>query len=304
MVALAAAGAGVTALALYILLGSPGLPDEPYRARVKAWRSGDAASLNPQQMAAVLRSLAQERPHDPQVNDYLGRAEMAAGDDFAAARAFAHAAALAPHDANLEAEEGEALVADRDGTVSPAAVAAFRRALALDPGNAPARFYLGRAQMAAGDVAGGLAIWRSLAATLAPDDPRRRGLMAEIEQVARAGGRGRTVQAQGPEQGTSEDQAQEPALASGPTPPPQLPPGQMAFIRSMVANQAADLKAHPDNPDGWARLVRSYGVLGDPVAQAQALAAAERQFAKRPDVIARIKAEATAAVPTTTPPGR
>jgi cytochrome c-type biogenesis protein CcmH len=78
----------------------------------------------------------------------------------------------------------------------------------------------------------------------------------------------------------------------------------MAFIRSMVASQAADLKAHPDNPDGWARLVRSYGVLGDPAAQAQALAAAERQFAGRPDLIARIKGEATAAVPTTGPPDR
>jgi cytochrome c-type biogenesis protein CcmH len=112
--------------------------------------------------------------------------------------------------------------------------------------------------------------------------------------------------AQGPaqDQGPDQDQAAGQASASGQVRQPQLPPGQMAFIRSMVASQAADLKAHPDNPDGWARLVRSYGVLGDPVAQAQALAAAERQFAKRPDVIARIKAEATAAVPTTTPPGR
>lgn len=303
LVALAAAGAGVTALTLYIVLGSPGLPDEPYRARVQAWRSGDAARLNPQELAAVLRSLAHDRPQDPRVDDYLGRAEMAAGDDFAAARAFAHAAELSPHDANLQTEEGEALLADGDGKISPAAIAAFRHALALDPANAAARFYLGRAQLASGDLAGGLASWRSLAASMAPGDPRRRGLMAEIDQVTRAGGLGPPAPALDQDQTSGAEPAPDRARSGQPS-PVQLPPGQMAFIRSMVASQAADLKAHPDNPEGWARLVRSYGVLGDPGAQAQALAAAERQFAGRPDVIARIKAEATAAVPTTTPPGR
>jgi cytochrome c-type biogenesis protein CcmH len=158
--------------------------------------------------------------------------------------------------------------------------------------------------MAAGDLAGGLASWRSLAATLAPDDPRRRGLMAEIDQAARAVGLVAPAQGPAQDQGPDQDQAAGQASASGQARQPQLPPGQMAFIRSMVASQAADLKAHPDNPDGWARLVRSYGVLGDSVAQAQALATAERQFAGRPEVIARIKGEATAAVPTTTPPGR
>ena len=49
--------------------------------------------------------------------------------------------------------------------------------------------------------------------------------------------------------------------------------------------------------------MRSYGVLGDAQAQARALGEAQRQFAGRPDVMAHIKAEATAAVPTTAPPG-
>ncbi|MHB8285288.1 MAG: c-type cytochrome biogenesis protein CcmI [Caulobacteraceae bacterium] len=296
LVMLGAVGAGLTALALYILLGAPGFPDEPYKARVQAWRTGDPARLGPQQMAAVLRSIAQERPHDPQVFDYLGRAELASGDNFAAGRAFEHAAGLSPRDANLRAEQGEALVADGDGKVTPAAVAAFRQALAVDPANAPARYYLGRAQIAGGDLSGGLAGWRSLASAMAPADPRRRALLAEIDQVSRAG------RLSAPAQPT--DQAPEQAQGdAAPAAPGQMPPGQMAFIRNMVASQAADLAAHPDNPDGWARLVRSYGVLGDPAAQSQALARAEKQFAGRPEVVARIKAEATAAVPTTRPPG-
>jgi len=290
-----AIGAGVTALALYIVLGAPGMPDEPYKARVQAWRAGDPARLAPQQMAAILRSIASGRPHDPQVYDYLGRAELASGDNFASARAFAHAAALSPHDANLLAEQGEALVADGDGKVTPPAVVAFRGALALDPANAPARYYLGRAQVAGGDVSGGLASWRSLAGAMAPADPRRAALMNEMAQVTRLG-RLAPVPAPGQDQGEVPTSA--PSQA-----PAQMPPGQMAFIRSMVASQAADLASHPDNPDGWARLVRSYGVLGDPAAQARALATAQKQFAGRPEVIARIKAEASAAVPTTRPPG-
>ncbi|MCC2101054.1 MAG: c-type cytochrome biogenesis protein CcmI, partial [Hyphomicrobiales bacterium] len=35
-----------------------------------------------------------------------------------------------------------------------------------------------------------------------------------------------------------------------------------AFIRSMVARLADKLKQNGDDPEGWARLVRAYGVLG------------------------------------------
>jgi cytochrome c-type biogenesis protein CcmH len=60
----------------------------------------------------------------------------------------------------------------------------------------------------------------------------------------------------------------------------------------MVDRLAARLQASPDDPDGWARLVRSYGVLNDGAAQAKALARARRLFAKRPDALAAIEAAA------------
>lgn len=299
-VLLSAAGAGLTALALYILLGSPGLPDQPYAARVRAWRSADPATLAPPQMAAILQSIAKVRPGDPQVFDYLGRADLASGDSFAAARAFERAAALAPRDANLPAEMGEALVADGDGKITPQAVAAFQRAMALNPNNAPARYYLGRAEVVAGDVAGGLARWRALAQSLSPVDARRAMLMAEIDHVAATGGLGGL---RAPAQPAATNPTPDAPTAGAPTAgAAQIAPAQLAFIKGMVASQAADLRAHPDNPDGWARLVRSYGVLGDAPAQAQALSDAQKQFAGRPDVMTRIRAEATAAVPTTAPP--
>lgn len=266
LVAAAAAAAALLALGVYLVLGSPGLPDQPYSARLAAWRRADPASLDPPRMAALLRTIVAERPHDPSAYEYLGRAQMASGDPYAAARSFATAARLAPGRADLLAAEGEALTLDNQGKVSDPAHTAFAAALKLDPGNAAARYYLGRAKIAVGDTRGGLAEWRLLLATLPASDPRRPLLESEID----AGG-----------------------APARPAPPADGPaPGQMAFIQAMVAQQAAQLRANPDDVQGWARLVRSYGVLGDAAAQARTLATARLRFAGRPDALKLIDAEA------------
>jgi cytochrome c-type biogenesis protein CcmH len=268
--------AAAAALVLYIKLGSPGLKDEPYQARLAAWRSADPSTLRAPQMAALLRSIAQQKPNDAKVYDYLGRAELAAGDDVAAAQAFRKAIRLAPRRADLQAMLGEALSMDAGGVPPPEARRAFQQALALDPTNAAARYYLGRADIAAGDVQPGLAIWRSLAADLPTGDDHRAALLAEIDAVTRH----------------SSDAPPPTASQTQGAPAAQIPPAQLSFIRAMVAKQAADLDAHPNDPEGWARLVRSYGVLGDQVAQAQAFAKAQKLFAGRPDALATIQSAA------------
>jgi cytochrome c-type biogenesis protein CcmH len=63
----------------------------------------------------------------------------------------------------------------------------------------------------------------------------------------------------------------------------------MVFIRNMVTSLASRLKASPDDPQGWARLVRSYGVLGDRPAQAQALTEARRLFKDRPEALKTVE---------------
>jgi cytochrome c-type biogenesis protein CcmH len=275
-VLVAAVATAAAALVLYLKLGSPGLQDEPYQARLAAWRSADPSTLEAPQMAALLRSIAQQKPHDAKVYDYLGRAELAAGDDVAAAQAFRKAIRLAPRRADLEAMLGEALSMDAGGVPPPEARRAFAQALALEPSNAPARYYLGRAEIAAGQVQQGLTIWRSLAAGLPTGDNHRAALLAEIDAVNRHADAAATPT-------PSEAQSATPA---------QIPPAQLSFIRAMVAKQAADLDAHPNDPEGWARLIRSYGVLRDQTAQAQALAKAQKVFAGRPDALAMIQAAA------------
>ena len=65
-----------------------------------------------------------------------------------------------------------------------------------------------------------------------------------------------------------------------------------ARISGMVASLEAQLKADPENAEGWARLLRSYDVLGDAAARAKARAAMQAHYANRPEVIADILTKA------------
>lgn len=250
---------------LYFVLGSPGAPDRPYAARMAAWRTGDPTKLSAGEMAAVLKALVAQRPNDPQAFEYLARARLASGDPVGAAEALRRAIRLAPNSADLYAMLGEALADAGDGVTPPEANAAFGAALKLDPQNMAARFFLARAKVEAGDTAGGVADWRAMAAALAPTDGRRQMLQAEIAKA------------------TTGSQAQAIASASAPE--------QAEFIKAMVSGLDARLKAKPDDPDGWARLVRAYGVLGDKAAQAGALDRARKALAGRPGDLSKVEAE-------------
>jgi cytochrome c-type biogenesis protein CcmH len=257
VIALAAA-APLIALGVYIFVGSPQTPDQPFAQRLKAW-SADPSSLDPEQMAAVLTQVAAKHPNDPVPLVYLSHADMGAGDVVGAEHAVRKAIAIDPKRAELWGLLGEILTdkAGQDG--APEAMDAFHRATALDPSLPGPRYYLARAQIAGGDVKDGLAAWRALSAQLPASDPRRAGLLTEIADVEKTGALA-TTQA-----------------ASQPTVDPQ------AMIRAMVARQAAQLAAQPDDPQGWGRLIRSYGVLGDEPRRQAALARAQALFKTRPD---------------------
>lgn len=260
--------AALLGLALYAGVGSPGRPDQPFRTRLQAWRKADPTQLEPEQMTAVLAAMVKERPRDPTGHEFLGRAQLAAGDAPSAVQSFARAARLSPGSADLQAELGEAITLAGGGKVTPDAEAAFRRTLALEPANVAARYFLGRARQEAGDVPGALALWRPLASALAPSDPRRVPLLQEIAA------------------------AEQPAPAS-----PRLDAETATMARGMVARLAGRLKSQPNDPEGWARLVRAYGVLGDRAAQTAALTQARTLFQARPEVLARIEAEARGPAP-------
>lgn len=255
-------GAALTpllALGLYVALGSPDRADEPFARRVEAWRTGDPASLTPAQMAAVLRMVAAERPRDPEPLRNLAMAEMASGNFPAAAEAVRKALRLRPGRADLWSMLGEVFVLQANGEVGEDARAAFEQALRIDPRSQNARYFVARADIEAGRVAQGLAGWETLLGELPAGDARAQALRAEIGQVKSAGGL-KPVQ-------------------------PEQPDEMGAAIRQMVDGLAARLAASPDDPQGWARLVRAYTVLGETEKRAAALARARALFKDDPEVL-------------------
>ena len=255
--------APVLAMGAYLAVGSPATPDQPFAHRMKAWRAEDPAKLTLPQMQAVLQSIVAERPRDAQPLVFLARVEMTQGDSASAVRALEKAAALAPRDASVWSSLGEARTLAAEGKVDADAREAFMRAVAIDPANPSAIYFLARATIADGRVAQGLAGWKALLAALPADDPRRPALQAEIAEVERGGGLPAQPQpaAETPAQGGAE---------------------QAAFIQSMVDRLAARLKAQPDDPQGWARLIRAYGVLGATAKRDAAIGEARRLFKDRP----------------------
>jgi cytochrome c-type biogenesis protein CcmH len=263
---LAAAVAGpLIALGAYVALGSPGVPDQPYRQRLKTWQEvakSDPRRLRLPEVAAVLEQAVKDHPGDPQPMIFLAGAQAAEGDPASAARTLDKASRIAPNNAQVWTALGEALTELGQGQVTADARQAFERARALDPVAPAPRYYLAQAKITSGEVAEGLKDWRELADAM-PAGEDRTALEADIA----------TVEKTGRVPGASEAQ------------PPAGGGDQAAFIQSMVERLAARLKAQPNDPEGWARLIRAYGVLGQADRKAAAVAEVNRLFKDRPDAL-------------------
>ncbi len=267
----AAAAAALAALGLYLWLGSPGMPDQPFKARMAQWRAEAQSApgkLRPDEVAAMLREVVKTRPGDPRPLEMLGTIDRQTGDPAAAARDFQRAARLDPGNAEVQVQLGLALAEAAGAKGTPEAEEALRRALAIDPANASAQYYLGVLRAGAGDRTEAVRLWRQLAARLPDSDRRKAQLVALADQT---------------EKGPPPDAGPGPSAAAG--------GDQAGFIRAMVATLQARLDSHPDDPAGWARLVRSYRVLGDRPAEDRALAQARALFARRPKDLAVVEAE-------------
>ncbi len=220
------------ALGVYLKTGHPGLPAAPFvpGAQAPAERPLD-----------VLRLVAE------------ARARVAADSG----------------DAEAQSALGEALTLEADGTVTPAALEAFNKAIALSPGDARSLYYLGLHEAQAGDSRAALGRWRELESRSAPDAPYLPMLRAEMARVARAAGLpppAATPPAAAMPQPTHEQQD---AMAA------MTPEQRQQAIRGMVDGLAARLKEEPQDRGGWLRLANAWRVLGEHASAVDAYARAD-----------------------------
>jgi cytochrome c-type biogenesis protein CcmH len=85
----------LAALLVYIQIGSPEQNDQPYARRVAQWRATDPSELAPEQIAAVLESIAAQRPGDAEPLKHLALARSSFGDLTGAEQALRKAVRLA-----------------------------------------------------------------------------------------------------------------------------------------------------------------------------------------------------------------
>jgi cytochrome c-type biogenesis protein CcmH len=251
----------VAAGALYLRLGSPALPDQPFASRgtersaAPISVAGNAGQIDMNEAVARLAAHLKTHPEDLAGWLLLARSELSLGRYADAAEAYRQAADLSGHRADISGDWGEALVLAAGGTVTPAARAAFEVGLA-DPENAPrARYYLALGQLQQGDVQGALAGWRALTAAAPADAEWLPLVRRRIVEAEAALGAAPTATA-----APSDAAVAAAAKAAEGTSPEQ----RLTMINAMVERLAARLETQPDDVDGWVRLGRSYMVLNQP----------------------------------------
>jgi cytochrome c-type biogenesis protein CcmH len=289
LAAILAAGAPI----LYLELGAPGLPDQPMRQASLAPRSVDTAVPPPspelQPLADAAKLLAAKLDANP--SDATGWAQL--GDLYLTLQRFEEAATALEQAIQQNADPkltqsryGEALTQMAEGQVTPDAAAALRKGLAADPADPRARFYLALAAAEAGRIDEAIAAWNQLLAEAPPDA----GWRQMVEQTIAAAQRAKAGMAMAAAPGATAAPA--PADGSGTGPSNEdmaamanlTPEEREAKIRTMVDGLAQRLQSDPNDLEGWLKLSRSYGVLGQSDKAVEALGHAAALAPDRTDI--------------------
>lgn len=167
-------------MAGYALQGSPGLPSAPRAADEKAFAS-DVAMVGARRMITGDARIG---------NSLSGDSWLTIADALASHGEYADAATILrgatdknPRDAEAWLALANALVGHADGTLSPAALYAYRHAGAADPTSAAVPYFLGLAEARSGKLIEARAIWADLLAKAPPEAPWRGDLVEKLKRL-------------------------------------------------------------------------------------------------------------------------
>tara|TARA_R110002049_G_scaffold10127_6_gene50547 strand:+ start:16970 stop:18199 length:1230 start_codon:yes stop_codon:yes gene_type:complete len=276
----------VGSLGLYYMLGQPGYGDlaladriafaeqlrkkrpdqQTAEAGMPKAPSTDAQTEQYLSLVAQLRKTVAARPDDMQGHLLLAQNEARLGNFSDAAKAQEtvlklKGAKVTPGDLG---DYAELLVLAAGGYVSPEAETAFRAVLAQDAEDGRARYYMGLMMVQTGRPDIGFRLWDRLLRAGPADAPWIEPIRGQIMPVATLAG----VDYSLPEIGNG-------AVAKGPSTADieaaaeMDTEARMEMIGGMVAGLSDRLASEGGPPQDWARLISSYGVLGNTV---QALA--------------------------------
>ncbi len=262
---LIAIGLPAIAFPLYALLGQPRMPDQPLASRnVAPQTNGEIEAA----VAAVEARLI-AKPDDGKGWAVIAPVYMRLGRHADAAHAYAEALRLVGEDPLRRAAYGGALVAAAGGVVTDEARGAFDRALAEEPGQPQARFYLALGAEQDGKKAEAIQAYGQILADSRPDAPWRSVVSARLAALIG-------------EPAAAESGAGAAAAA--------IPEAQRPMIEGMVSRLATRLASNGGSVDEWSRLIRAYAVLHEGEKAKAALADARKALAPDPNAVASLDA--------------
>jgi len=259
----------------------------------------EEAPVDAQSMIARLEAQLRNNPGDAQGWRALGWAFFQTGKFAEAASAYARAVQIEPKRAEGWSSLGEARVMAGPGDVPADAKQAFEKAVAIDPKDPRARYFLGVEKDIAGDHKGAIDDWLALLADTpagAPWEADVRRLILDVgaKEKIEVASRLAAIRPAPPNGGA--------AIATAAIPGPsmqemraaaQMPKGQQdAMIQGMVDGLEAKLKADPRNAQGWIMLMRSRMSLGETSKASAAYRGAQAAFAGDDATRAQIDAAA------------
>ncbi|WP_240962499.1 tetratricopeptide repeat protein [Sphingobium sp. TB-6] len=275
-------------------------PDETKAPAAPSPLTGDQAN-DPEAVIRALQDRVGANPNDAEGWQRLGWAYFEGGRHADALRAYRHATKLVPGNATFWSSLGEAAVmASEHDPMPKEASDAFDKAIALDPKEPRARYFLAVRRDLAKDHEGAIRDWLALLRDTPPGAPWEADLRRTIEQVGKinkidVAERLAAVKPVAPHPPMSDGMSVAAAAIPGPSreqmqAAAQLPKGQQdAMVEGMVTSLEAKLKANPGNVDGWIMLMRSRMTLGE---TAKAGTAYQDAKAANPAQAGRIRDEA------------
>ncbi len=305
------------AFVLYRQLGAPGYPDMPIADRLAvaerlhqnrmSQAEAEARAPKREQPPGVtqrhlelmdkLRAAMVKRPDDLEGQQLLADNEARLGNFAAARKAQQRVIEIKGDQANAAdfVNLADLMALAADGYISPEAEAALQRALAVDPRNGGARYYMGLmyAQIGRPDLA--FEMWRTLLDESLPQAPWVPPIRDQIELVARdAGITYRLPPEPAPNAGGDAPVAGLPGPSAADVAAAQEMSAQdrNAMIRSMVDRLSTRLASDGGTAKEWARLIGALGVLGETDRAAKAWADAQQVFAGTPADLDVVRAAA------------
>lgn len=236
---IALVGLPLLAAGVYTRYGSPMLGDFPLAERARTVKASDSLD----KLVAQVETHLEKNPTDGRGWDVLAPVLMKLGRFDDAARAFRNAVTYSGETAARRSDLGEALAAASGGVITADAKAEFERAVALDPNEVKARYFVGLAAEQDGRKEDAANIWRAMLA-VAPADAPWRSLVQDA--LVRVGVTAPKL--------SNEDMAAAKDMSGD---------DRNAMIRGMVDRLATRLKDNGDDVEGWLRLMRAYIVLGE-----------------------------------------